>query len=173
MSASSAVAAVGEPRAASTASRIVASEPISESSCAPMRPSASCSSSASRSPLPSSSMSLVIAASPGRSGGSADAPTGSSARKLTSGTPWCSTVQTRRPFGERTASNLRKAKRADQARAPAAVRDRRPSGHRHRSRIRRAPDRAALRHDAETHAAVRACSHSRATRCIAAGVTSR
>ena len=35
---------------------------------------------------PSSSMSLVIAASPGRSAGSADAPTGSSARKLTSGT---------------------------------------------------------------------------------------
>ena len=43
-------------------------------------------------------MSLVIAASPGRSPGSADAPTGSSARKLTSGTASCSTVQTRRPL---------------------------------------------------------------------------
>ena len=76
-----------------------------------MRPSASCSSIASRSPQPSSSMSLVIAARPGRPAGSADAPIGSSARKLTSGTARCSTVQTRRPFGQRASLDLREAER--------------------------------------------------------------
>ena len=51
-----------------------------------------------RSPLPSSSMSPVIAASPGRSAGSAAAPPEGAAACQHSGTSRCSTVQTRRPL---------------------------------------------------------------------------
>ena len=51
-----------------------ASEPMSESSCAPSRASASCISIAERPPLPSSSMSSVSAARPSLPGGSSAAP---------------------------------------------------------------------------------------------------
>ena len=152
--------------------RSVASEPISVSRCAPMRPSASCTSMAFRSPQPSSSRSLATAASPGRSGGSAAAPAGSSTRKLTSGTAWCSTVHTRRPLESaprRISGNLnggsglsdgsRERSTAITTRPPLqnrSVRGRRvPWARRSRGRVR-------LRHN-----------QSRAARCRREGVTAR
>ena len=66
-----------------------------------------------RSPQPSSSMSPVIAARPGRSGGSDDGPDRHQRQHARPAAPArCSTVQTRRPFGERRAADLGKRERA-------------------------------------------------------------
>ncbi len=100
----------------------VASAPTSVSSCAPSRPSLSCSASASRSPQPSSSRSPVSAASPWRSGGSNAAPARISTSVLTSGTSRCSAVQTSTPLARRLPADLGK----DERRLGAGSRKKRP-----------------------------------------------
>ena len=131
----------------------VASAPTSVSSCAPSRPSASCSASASRSPQPSSRRSPVIAASPGRSAGSNAAParTSDQHRKerhfAVYGRPGVEAV--RQP----PAPDLRKREGGLRARTAAGAIDRQASGHGHRQRALERQRRAAARHDAQRDAA--------------------
>ena len=153
MSASSAVARSAN-RARLDSVRIVASEPISESRCPPMRPSASCSSIASRSPHPSSSMSLVIAARPGRSARIRRRPDRQQREKADERHGVMLDGPDPQAVGERAAANLRKAERriGTERRKPGAI-----DGHqddRHRPRIRRGQLGASFRDHAQEHAAL-------------------
>ena len=119
-----------------------------------MRPSASWTSSAERSPQPSSSMSAVIAARPGRSPGSADAPAGTSSehadeRHRDGARPSRRAARWRASGGRSSGSG-----RGARARAPAGGCDRRSSRDRHRPRVERESQTAA-RDDAEDHALTR------------------
>ena len=172
MSARSA-AARSAKRASVVSVRTVASEPISESRWPPIRPSVSCSSMAFRSPQPSSSMSPVIAASPGRSRGSAADPIGSEHQKaderngvLLDGPHAAGRCQA-------SGGGFRETGMPARGRAREASSDRPPSGHRDRTSesLSASPTRPLGTTLNTTRPSGR--SQSRAARCIAPGVTCR